>query len=125
MERSPLPLNLPTFLPVFAEKPKDEGTEYQEGNEGMLFENPGRVIDFQFLTREGRPLTKERVEKTIAYYGRKAVITGVRCSPHTFRHTAAVKFPRNGGDVFALQRMLGHAAIFGPRTALSLSLIHI
>lgn len=67
--------------------------------------------DFLFLTREGRPLTKGRVEKIISYYGEKAGIVGVRCSPHTFRHTAAVKFLRNGGDVFSLQRMLGHSSL--------------
>ena len=67
--------------------------------------------DFLFLTQEGRPLTKDRVEKLMAYYGRKAELKGVRCSPHTLRHTAAVKFLRNGGDVFSLQRMLGHASL--------------
>ncbi|MFC2058389.1 tyrosine-type recombinase/integrase [Chloroflexota bacterium] len=64
-----------------------------------------------FLTREGKPLTKDRVEKIMACYGRKAGLKGVRCSPHTLRHTAAVKFLRNGGNVFSLQRMLGHASL--------------
>lgn len=67
--------------------------------------------DFLFLTRNGRPLNKDRVEKIMAYYGRKAGLKGVRCSPHTLRHTAAVRFLRNGGDVFSLQRMLGHASL--------------
>lgn len=67
--------------------------------------------NFLFLTKEGRPLTKDRVEKIIGYYGKKAGINGVRCSPHTFRHTAAIKFLRNGGDVFSLQRMLGHSSL--------------
>jgi site-specific recombinase XerD len=66
---------------------------------------------FLFLTRDGRPMTKDRVEKIIAHYGKKAGLKGVRCSPHTLRHTAAVKFLRNGGDVFSLQRMLGHASL--------------
>ena len=67
--------------------------------------------NFLFLTREGKPLTKDRAEKIMTYYGRKAGIEGVRCSPHTLRHSAAVRFLRNGGDVFSLQRMLGHASL--------------
>ena len=66
---------------------------------------------FLFLTGDGRPLNKDRVEKIMSYYGEKAGIKGVRCSPHTLRHTAAVRFLRNGGDVFSLQRILGHASL--------------
>lgn len=68
-------------------------------------------LDSVFLTREGRPLGKDRVDKIMRAYGRKARITGVRSSPHTLRHTTAVTFLRNGGDVFSLQRMLGHASL--------------
>jgi site-specific recombinase XerD len=64
-----------------------------------------------FLAQDGKPLTKDRAEKIMARYGKKAGLKGVRCSPHTLRHTAAVKFLRNGGDVFSLQRMLGHASL--------------
>ena len=60
-----------------------------------------------FLTREGMPLTKDRIDKIMSSYGRKAALSGVRCSPHTLRHTAAISFLRNGGDVFRLQRLLG------------------
>jgi integrase/recombinase XerD len=64
-----------------------------------------------FLTRDGRPLTKDRLEALVERYGKKAGITGVRVSPHTFRHTMAVTFLRNGGDVFSLQRILGHSQL--------------
>ena len=64
-----------------------------------------------FLTRDGCPLTKDRLEAIIERYGKKAGITGVRVSPHTFRHTMAVTFLRNGGDVFSLQRILGHSQL--------------
>jgi len=64
-----------------------------------------------FLTADGRPMTKDRIDKKMSRYGEKAGIKGVRCSPHTLRHTAAVRFLRNGGDVFSLQRMLGHSSL--------------
>jgi site-specific recombinase XerD len=64
-----------------------------------------------FLTDEGYPLSKDRVGNLVKDYGLKAGLTGVRCSPHTFRHTAAVTFLRSGGDVFSLQRLLGHSSL--------------
>jgi hypothetical protein len=64
-----------------------------------------------FLTEDGRQLTTRRVQHIVTYYGQKAKLTGIRCSPHTFRHTAAISFLRNGGDVFSLQRLLGHASL--------------
>jgi len=67
--------------------------------------------DQVFLTRDGHPLTKDRLEAIVERYGKKAGITGVRISPHTFRHTMAVTFLRNGGDVFSLQRILGHSQL--------------
>ena len=63
------------------------------------------------LTADGRPLNKDRAEKIMRRYGQKAGLMGLRVSPHTLRHTAAVSFLRNGGDVFSLQRMLGHSSL--------------
>lgn len=67
--------------------------------------------DQVFLTCRGYPLTKDRLEAIVEGYGKKSGITGVRVSPHTFRHTMAVTFLRNGGDVFSLQRILGHSQL--------------
>ena len=64
-----------------------------------------------FLARDGRPLTGKRVEAIFKKYGKKAGITGVRCSPHTLRHTACVMWLRNGGDIFSLQLITGHSSL--------------
>jgi integrase/recombinase XerD len=64
-----------------------------------------------FLTFDGLPMTGHHIRKRIILYGKKAGIRGVRCSPHTLRHTAAVSFLRNGGNVFSLQRLLGHTSL--------------
>jgi len=66
--------------------------------------------DSFFLTRDGRPLPKRRVQDLVRSYGTKAGIK-VRCSPHTFRSSSAVLYLRNGGDPFTLQRKLGHSSL--------------
>lgn len=80
----------------------------------VQFHRPEPAIPNQnllFLTADGRPLTKNRVEARMKNYGRKAGIRGVRCSPHTLRHTACVLWIRNGGDIFSLQRITGHSSL--------------
>jgi integrase/recombinase XerD len=64
-----------------------------------------------FLNRAGMPLTPNRIESIIERYASKVGIQGVRTSPHTFRHTFAIAYLRNGGDVFTLQRILGHETL--------------
>ena len=64
-----------------------------------------------FLTAAGNPITTDRLRTIIEKYTSRAGIEGVRCSPHTFRHTCAISYLRNGGDVFSLQRILGHSSL--------------
>lgn len=64
--------------------------------------------DCLFYSKRGEPLTQTGVQQLIDRLGEVAEIRGVRCSPHTFRHTFAVTFLRNGGNQFTLQKLLGH-----------------
>lgn len=64
-----------------------------------------------FVTLDGEPLRRRSIQTQIAKYGREAKIEGVRCSPHTFRHTMAKMSVMNGAGVFELQKILGHSSL--------------
>ncbi|GAH01677.1 unnamed protein product, partial [marine sediment metagenome] len=57
-----------------------------------------------FLSDRGLSLTKSGIQQIVRRYGKRAGISGVRCSPHTFRHTFAKNYLLNGGDIFSLQK---------------------
>jgi integrase/recombinase XerD len=65
--------------------------------------------DALFCTRKGSPLSRHDIAHIVRRIAQDAGIS--RCSPHTLRHTFATQFIRNGGDPFALQRLLGHSDI--------------
>jgi len=65
-----------------------------------------------FLSRTGRPLTREAVENIFNQANEKAKIRSeIRCSPHTARHYYAQTNLKNGLDVYSLSRLLGHENI--------------
>jgi integrase/recombinase XerD len=72
---------------------------------------PKVASEYFFVHDSGRPLSRFYVEHRLQAYGRKAGISGARCSPHTLRHTFAVEYLRGGADTFTLQRILGHSTL--------------
>lgn len=50
-------------------------------------------------------------DKMIVRIGHKAKAKNVRLSAHTFRHTFAKNWLINGGDIFSLQKILGHKTL--------------
>ncbi len=73
-----------------------------------------------FLSGDGLPLTKSGIQQMLRRCGKRAGISGVRCSPHTFRHTFAKSYLVNGEDIFSLQKILGHTSLASVRTYLNL-----
>lgn len=78
-----------------------------------------------FLSKPGLPLTRSGIQQMLRRSGRRVGITGVRCSPHTFRHTFAKNFLLNGGDIFSLQKILGHSSLSSVRNYLNLFSVDI
>lgn len=57
------------------------------------------------------PLTRYGVLQIFERLGKFANLQGVRCSPHTCRHTFAIEFLRSGANIFTLREMLGHTEL--------------
>lgn len=64
-----------------------------------------------FVSEQGYGLRSRAVQSMLRRLGQRAGISRVRCSPHTFRHTFAKQYLMYGGDVFSLQRILGHSSL--------------
>lgn len=61
-----------------------------------------------FVTKTGKQLKACDLYHRILKIGERA---GVHAHPHRFRHTFAINFLRNGGDIYTLQAILGHSSL--------------
>lgn len=69
----------------------------------------GKPADPLFATKSGTHLDRNNLGNLLEKIGAAAGV--YRCNPHRFRHTMAINFLRNGGNVFLLQELLGHASL--------------
>jgi len=64
--------------------------------------------DFVFVNINKSPMQVDHLTHTIENLGARLDIDA---HPHKFRHTFAINFLRNGGNIYALKAMLGHATL--------------
>lgn len=75
--------------------------------------------DVVFCVRSGERLTRHALRLLLTRLEIRAGLGHVH--PHKFRHTFAIQYLRNGGNIFALQRLLGHTSLDMVRRYLSLA----
>lgn len=76
-----------------------------------------------FITKKNRPVSRYRLGENLKVIGERAGVMNVH--PHRFRHTFAIEYLRNGGDIFTLQTMLGHTTLDMVKTYLQIAQVDI
>jgi len=72
-----------------------------------------------FASKHGGPLTRNALYQLIRALADLAGVTDAH--PHRFRHTFAVMFLRNGGNIYALRKILGHTTLKMVETYLTIA----
>lgn len=67
--------------------------------------------DYLFVGIDNQPLKKRSMQWEINKIAKALKLKDVRVSAHTFRHTFAKMYIRNGGDAFSLKTILGHTSL--------------
>ncbi len=81
-------------------------------------------IDYVFVNKNGRKLTRLGVWKLLKKYALRAGIS-TDISPHVLRHTFATHLLRHGADLRVVQELLGHSSISSTQVYTHTALDHL
>lgn len=76
-----------------------------------------------FATVDGSPVHRDILLKSVYRLGARAGVQDPTL--HRFRHTFAINYLRNGGDIYTLQRILGHSTLDMVKRYLSIAQVDI
>lgn len=94
------------LLPISATTVKALETYFVARNVHLpLYKHNGPL----FLNYRGNPLTDSGIRKLLYRLSEQARIR--RANPHRLRHTFAIWYLRLGGNIYALQKILGHSTL--------------
>jgi site-specific recombinase XerD len=83
------------------------------------------VLSFYLESVQDRPfpMTRSGLRLLMRRLGKRSGVSD--CHPHRFRHTFAITYLRNGGDIYTLQAILGHTTLDMIRRYLAIAQVDI
>lgn len=105
------------IIPI-ATKTKNALLEYQTAKQTKVFPIRSK---YYFVSNQGGMITDSAMSSIFKRIKEKSGIQGERVSCHTWRHTFAKNYLLNGGDVFSLQKLLGHSDLTTTKRYLNLN----
>ncbi|MBQ9121274.1 MAG: tyrosine-type recombinase/integrase [Clostridia bacterium] len=85
----------------------------------QMYRDQTPILDSFFLSRNLEPITVNTVKDMFRRLKKESGVDRIR--PHLLRHTFATRYLQNGGDLFKLQRILGHTSLEMTKRYLHLS----
>ena len=82
-------------------------------------DSPENYLFASCKKRRNKPLDRYAINNLLKGLGEKAGVPS--CGAHRFRHTFAIQYLRNGGDIYTLKRLIGHKSFYMVQRYLQLS----
>lgn len=105
------------IIPI-AVKVKNALLEYQTAKRSKVFPISSK---YYFVNNQGGMITESAMSSIFKRIKEKSGLQGARVSCHTWRHTFAKNYLMNGGDIFSLQKLLGHSDLTTTKRYLNLN----